>query len=139
MPDFIINALVAGVGIAVVMGAVGVFVVWRRMAYFGDTLAHSALLGVAIGFLAGINANIGIIAVCLIIAISMVYLRRQQQLAEDTLLGILAHSSLALGLVGSISSGAEIAKFIKKLDNFNFELVKKLNMSQTKKYKSPDR
>ena len=100
MPDFIINALVAGVGIAVVMGAVGVFVVWRRMAYFGDTLAHSALLGVAIGFLAGINANIGIIAVCLIIAISMVYLRRQQQLAEDTLLGILAHSSLALGLVG---------------------------------------
>ena len=72
MPDFIINALVAGVGIAVVMGAVGVFVVWRRMAYFGDTLAHSALLGVAIGFLAGINANIGIIAVCLIIAISMV-------------------------------------------------------------------
>ena len=90
MPDFVLYALVAGIGVAVVMGATGVFVVWRRMAYFGDTLAHSALLGVAIGFLAGINVNI---------AIGMVYLRSQRQLAEDTLLGILAHSSLALGLV----------------------------------------
>ena len=99
MPDFLLFALIGGIGIAVIMGAVGVFVVWRRMAYFGDTLAHSALLGVAVGFVAGINVNIGIIAVCLGIAIGMVYLRRQRHLAEDTLLGILAHSSLALGLV----------------------------------------
>ena len=99
MPDFVLYALVAGVGVAIVMGATGVFVVWRRMAYFGDTLAHSALLGVAIGFLLGINVNIGIVGVCLTIAIGMVYLRSQRHLAEDTLLGILAHSSLALGLV----------------------------------------
>lgn len=98
MPEFIIFALVAGIGLATVMGAIGVFVVWRRMAYFGDTLAHSALLGVAVGFIIGININVGIIAVCLIIAIGMVYLRSQRHLAEDTLLGILAHSSLALGL-----------------------------------------
>lgn len=98
MPEFIIYALVAGLGLATVMGAIGVFVVWRRMAYFGDTLAHSALLGVAVGFIIGININVGIIAVCLIIAIGMVYLRSQRHLAEDTLLGILAHSSLALGL-----------------------------------------
>ncbi len=98
MPEFIIYALVAGIGLATVMGAIGVFVVWRRMAYFGDTLAHSALLGVAVGFIIGININVGIIAVCLIIAIGMVYLRSQHHLAEDTLLGILAHSSLALGL-----------------------------------------
>ncbi len=98
MPEFIIYALVAGIGLATVMGAIGVFVVWRRMAYFGDTLAHSALLGVAVGFIIGININVGIIAVCLIIAIGMVYLRSQRHLAEDTLLGILAHSSLALGL-----------------------------------------
>ena len=98
MPEFIIYALVAGIGLATVMGAIGVFVVWRRMAYFGDTLAHSALLGVAVGFIIGININVGIIAVCLIIAIGMVYLRNQRHLAEDTLLGILAHSSLALGL-----------------------------------------
>ena len=99
MPDFVIFALVAGIGVAIVTGVTGVFVVWRRMAYFGDTLAHSALLGVAIGFLAGINLNIGIVGVCVTISISMVYLRSQRHLAEDTLLGILAHSSLALGLV----------------------------------------
>src|SRR6056300_1210171 len=63
MPDFVLYALVAGIGVAIVMGATGVFVVWRRMAYFGDTLAHSALLGVAIGFLLGINVNIGIVGV----------------------------------------------------------------------------
>ncbi|MEC7490424.1 MAG: iron chelate uptake ABC transporter family permease subunit [Pseudomonadota bacterium] len=100
MPDFVLYALAAGIGIAVVMGAIGVFVVWRRMAYFGDTLAHSALLGVAVGFVAGISANVGIVCVCLLIAAALVYLRRQRHLAEDTLLGILAHSSLALGLVG---------------------------------------
>ncbi len=99
MPDFVLYALVAGVGVAIVMGATGVFVVWRRMAYFGDTLAHSALLGVALGFLLGIDVNIGIVCVCLAIAIGMVFLRSQRHLAEDTLLGILAHSSLALGLV----------------------------------------
>ena len=99
MPDFVIFALVAGIGVAIVTGVTGVFVVWRRMAYFGDTLAHSALLGVAIGFLAGINLNIGIVGVCVTISIGMVYLRSQRHLAEDTLLGILAHSSLALGLV----------------------------------------
>ncbi len=99
MPDFVLYALVAGIGVAIVMGATGVFVVWRRMAYFGDTLAHSALLGVALGFLLGIDVNIGIVGVCLAIAIGMVFLRSQRHLAEDTLLGILAHSSLALGLV----------------------------------------
>ena len=98
MPEFIIYALVAGIGLATVMGAIGVFVVWRRMAYFGDTLAHSALLGVAVGFIIGIDINVGVIAVCLIIAIGMLFLRSQRHLAEDTLLGILAHSSLALGL-----------------------------------------
>lgn len=99
MPDFVLFALIAGIGVATVMGATGVFVVWRRMAYFGDTLAHSALLGVAVGFISGIDVNIGIVGVCLFIAVGMVYLRSQRHLAEDTLLGILAHSSLALGLV----------------------------------------
>lgn len=99
MPEFVLYALAAGIGVATVMGATGVFVVWRRMAYFGDTLAHSALLGVALGFLLGIDVNIGIVGVCLALAIGMVFLRRQRHLAEDTLLGILAHSSLALGLV----------------------------------------
>ncbi len=58
MDDFMLHALAAGLGVALVAGPLGVFVVWRRMAYFGDTLAHSALLGVALGFLLGINLNL---------------------------------------------------------------------------------
>ncbi|MGE4417809.1 MAG: metal ABC transporter permease, partial [Marinobacterium sp.] len=45
MADFLILALAGGIGIAALAGPLGAFVVWRRMAYFGDTLAHSALMG----------------------------------------------------------------------------------------------
>lgn len=99
MDSFILRAFVAGVGIAACMGPLGAFVVWRRMAYFGDTLAHSALLGVALGFLLGINVSLGIVATCVLLAILLVILRQQRGLADDTLLGILSHSALSLGLV----------------------------------------
>ena len=99
MDDFVLMALIGGLGIAAVMGPLGVFVVWRRMAYFGDTLAHSALLGIALGFLLGVNLTVGVSAVCVIMAVLLVLLRQRQPLAEDTLLGILSHSSLALGLI----------------------------------------
>lgn len=99
MDDFLVLALVGGIGVAAFMGPLGVFVVWRRMAYFGDALAHSALLGVALGFLVGIDPSLGMIAICMTMGVSLVLLRRRRQLAEDTLLGILAHSSLALGLI----------------------------------------
>ena len=48
--DFFIRALVAVLGIAFVTGALGCFVIWRRLSYFGDTLAHSALLGVTLAY-----------------------------------------------------------------------------------------
>ncbi len=64
MDEFVVLALVAGIGVAVVMGPLGVFVVWRRMAYFGDALAHSGLLGVALGLVLGINVTVGIVVVC---------------------------------------------------------------------------
>lgn len=99
MDDFLLRALVGGVVVAVVAAPFGVFVVWRRLAYFGDTLAHSALLGVALGFLLQINLNVAVIAVCLTVAILLFMFQRQRQLADDTLLGILAHSALSLGLV----------------------------------------
>ncbi|MCC3749922.1 MAG: zinc ABC transporter permease subunit ZnuB [Halorhodospira halophila] len=97
--EFILTALAAGLGLAMVAGPLGSFVVWRRMAYFGETLAHSALLGVALGFLFGINLNLGILVVCVVVAVLLVVLRQYQRLASDTVLGILAHSSLSLGLV----------------------------------------
>ena len=97
--DFMIRALVGGCGIALVSGPLGSFVVWRRMAYFGDTLAHSALLGIALGYLLGIGMTVGVIAVCVGIAVLLVLLQEQKQLASDTLLGIVSHSTLSLGLI----------------------------------------
>ncbi len=69
------------------------------MAYFGDTLAHSALLGVAVGVLFDINFNLAVISCCVLLAVILVSLQRQRLVATDTLLGIMAHSSLSLGLV----------------------------------------
>ena len=99
MPDFLLYALVAGLGLAVVAGPLGSFVVWRRMAYFGDTLAHSALLGVALGMLLQINVTLAVTAGCVLLAVLLVAMQNRKWLASDTLLGILAHSTLSLGLV----------------------------------------
>lgn len=99
MNDFLWRALLGGIGIACIAGPLGCFVVWRHMAYFGDALAHSALLGVALGFLLGLNLNLSVTLICIIVAILLAGLQQQKQLATDTLLGILAHSALSLGLV----------------------------------------
>jgi zinc transport system permease protein len=97
--DFVLRAMLAGLGVAAVAGPLGSFVVWRRMAYFGDTLSHSALLGVALGFLLGINLNLAVVLLCLVLSLLLVALQQQRRLAGDTLLGIMAHSALSLGLV----------------------------------------
>ena len=55
LDDFFIRAIVGGIGVAVVAGPLGCFVIWRRLAYFGDTLSHSALLGVALALLLELN------------------------------------------------------------------------------------
>ncbi|BDX18040.1 zinc ABC transporter permease [Halopseudomonas aestusnigri] len=99
MPDFLVYALLAGLALALVAGPLGSFVVWRRMAYFGDTLSHSALLGVALGMLLDINLTLAVTAGCVLIAVLLVALQHKEWLASDTLLGILAHSTLSLGLV----------------------------------------
>lgn len=99
MADFLIRALLGGLGVAAIAGPLGAFVVWRRMAYFGDTLAHSALLGISLGFLFDINLNMAVVACCVLLALLLVALQRQHIVATDTLLGIMAHSSLSLGLV----------------------------------------
>lgn len=99
LDDFLFRALLGGVGVALVAGPFGSFVVWRRLAYFGDTLAHSALLGVALGFLLSINLTIGILLICQLLALMLFFGYRQKQLASDTLLGIFSHGALSLGLV----------------------------------------
>jgi zinc transport system permease protein len=97
--DFMFNVLLAGIGVAVLTGVMGCFVVWKRMAYFGDSLSHSALLGVVIGIMTGIQMHIAIIAICFCFAMILVYLQHKKMLSTDTLLGILAHGSLSFGMV----------------------------------------
>lgn len=99
LDDFFTRALLAGVGIALVAAPLGCFVVWRRMAYFGDTMAHSALLGVALSLLFHINMTAGVFAVTAAVALALILMQRAQTLSTDSLLGILAHSTLAIGLV----------------------------------------
>jgi zinc transport system permease protein len=99
MPEFLLYALLCGLGVALVAGPLGAFVVWRRLAYFGDTLAHSALLGAALGVMLEIHPLLAVAATSLLLAVALVALQAQPQLASDTLLGILSHGALALGLV----------------------------------------
>lgn len=99
MDEFIWRALIAGLLVAAMAGPLGAFIVWRRMAYFGDALSHSALLGIVLGAAGGININLAVVIVCFLLATMLVLLRVKSGLQEDALLGILAHGSLALGLV----------------------------------------
>jgi zinc transport system permease protein len=99
LDDFFTRALLAGFGVAAVAGPLGCFIVWRRLAYFGDTLSHAALLGVALAFLLEVNITLAVFAVCLMVSLALLVLQRQATLSADALLGLLAHSSLALGLV----------------------------------------
>ena len=97
--DFMLRALLGGLGVAGVAGPLGCLVIWSRMVYFGAALAHSALLGVALGLALGLPADLGIAVLCLLMALGFLALDRSQLVASDTLLGILAHASLALGLL----------------------------------------
>ena len=97
--DFIFRAFAAGIGLALITGPLGCFIVWRRLSYFGDTIAHSALLGVVIAYALNFNIIIAVFAVSCFIALSLLYLQRRTNLPDDALLGLLAHSVLAIGLV----------------------------------------
>ena len=99
LDDFFIRALLAGIGVALVAGPLGCFVVWRRMAYFGDTLSHAALLGVASALLFEVNVTLAVFVVSVGVSMSLLLLPKRAPLSADALLGLLSHSALALGLV----------------------------------------
>ncbi len=99
MDEFLIRALLAGFLVASVAGLLGVFVVWRRMAFFGDTMSHSALLGVALGILLNIGFMFGVMVSSLLVGFILYAFQRQKKVANDALLGILAHAGLSLGLI----------------------------------------
>ncbi len=102
--DFFIRSLLAGVGLALVAGPLGCFVIWRQMAFFGETMAHSALLGAALSLALEIDILWGVLAIILVVAGLLLALKSNsnpvgQLFSNDSLLGILSHSALALGLV----------------------------------------
>ena len=99
LDDFFTRAIVAGIGVALITGPLGCFIVWRRLAYFGDTLSHSALLGVALAILFEVNITLAVFAVSVLVSAALVLLQRRAALSADALLGLLAHATLAIGLV----------------------------------------
>lgn len=98
LDDFLIRAALAGIGLALAAGPLGSFVVWRRMAYFGDATAHAAILGVALALASDLPIGLGTLIVALVMAATVSTLAARGW-AMDTTLGVLAHSALALGLV----------------------------------------
>lgn len=99
MLSFLFPSLMAGIAIAILAGPLGAFVVWRKMSYFGDTLAHASLLGVVIGLMLNINIHLALILCCVLLAVVLVFMQKQKLVETDTLLGILSHSALSIGLV----------------------------------------
>ncbi|VAW60003.1 Zinc ABC transporter, permease protein ZnuB [hydrothermal vent metagenome] len=97
--DFILRALIAGILVVIVSGPLGCVVVWRRMAYFGDALAHSALLGTSIAIMFDINPLVGVMLIGIVLSYLLIRLQAKKDLTSDTILGILSHGALAAGLV----------------------------------------
>lgn len=98
MPDFLVRAALAGLGLVAATGPLGCFVLWRRMAYFGDATAHAAILGVALAFATGLPVYAGTLVVAVAMAMTVSALAGRGH-AMDTALGVLAHSALAFGLL----------------------------------------
>ena len=96
---FILRGILAGIAVALISGLVGCFVVWKRMSYYGESIAHSSLLGVGFAILMGVSINLGIVFTCLLFGILFLWLQHSKVLSSDTLLGVLAHLALALGII----------------------------------------
>jgi zinc transport system permease protein len=98
MDDFLLRAALAGIGLALAAGPLGTFVVWRRMAYFGDATSHAAILGVALALAFDLPIGFGTLFIGLLMAVTVSTLAARGW-AMDTTLGVVAHSALAFGLV----------------------------------------
>ena len=102
----VLPAIAGALLLALMLGPLGSFVVWRRMAYFGDTIAHSSLLGVALSLTADLPMQGAVFLVAGTVALFLTHYSRQQRLDADTILGIMAHGGLALGLLVIALAGA---------------------------------
>ncbi len=99
MDEFIIKIIISAIGISLITSILGCFIVWKKMAYFGDSLAHASLLGIAIGIIFSIDINLMILATTISFALILGYLQNKNILSNDALLGILAHGGISLAMV----------------------------------------
>ncbi|AWX15099.1 zinc ABC transporter permease [Mergibacter septicus] len=99
MFEILFPAWLSGILLSLITAPLGAFVVWRKMSYFGDTLSHSAILGVALGVIFKLNPYVAILALVIVLALVLVWLEGHTRFAVDTILGIIAHTSLSLGVV----------------------------------------
>ncbi|MGB0901703.1 metal ABC transporter permease [Halocynthiibacter sp.] len=108
LDDFLIRAILAAIGTGLAAGLLGCFVVWRRLAYLGDATAHAAILGVALALAFGTSALTGVLGISVLMALLLSTLAGRH-LNHDSLLGVLAYSALATGLVTvSLMQGVRI-------------------------------
>ena len=106
---FLMRALLGGMGLALVAAPLGCFVVWRRMAYFGEAVAQSGLIGIAIGLALSVNLTTSVLTVTLLVSGCLVLLGRQTLVPFDTLLGLVAHAALAVGVItASLVQGPQL-------------------------------
>jgi zinc transport system permease protein len=107
LDDFLVRAAFAGFGVVLAAGPLGCFVLWRRLAYFGDATAHAAILGVALSFALSVSVFLGVLVTSVVVALSVSLMNTR--FSTDTLLGVLAHGSLAIGLViASLMTGLRV-------------------------------
>ena len=99
MEDFILRALTASLGVSVIAGSLGCFVIWKRLSYFSDSISHSALLGVALGLTTGLGINFGLVIVGALFATLIVVLQQKGFWSNDAILGIFSHIALSVGIV----------------------------------------
>lgn len=107
--ELLLPSLLAGLLIAIGSGVLGCFVVWRRMAFFSDALAHSAILGTALALLINVHILLGLLGYGLLVAIILARFDRVPETSGDTLLAIIAQTSLAAGVLLLPLTGQTIA------------------------------
>lgn len=111
---FLTRALIGVVMLAVLTAVLGVFVVLRRMAFFGDAIAHSSLAGVALGLLFGLDPTVGAIAFSIFIAFGIVFVSRKKILALDTIIGVFFAAAVAIGVlvIGELEVRVDLLGFL---------------------------
>ena len=100
---FFLRALAAGIGLAVIAAPLGCVVVWRRMAYFGETIATASLIGIALGLALQANLTVAVLLTATAVALLLIGLGKQTVIPMDSLLGLLHHAALAAGIIATAS------------------------------------